>query len=356
MADDLSLRDELSQAFEAPSQSIPIPEGTTITNEPMAAPAVEVKAPEPLAATVGEGPARDEHGRFAKPGEVVQAPGAEKPQDVAPKAQAEPIQPPASWSATAKAMWATLPPPIQAEVAKREADVTKGFNDRANQLKRYEPLEQVIAPHRERLALAGIDEGAYVRSLVTADEMLRGPNRLQALQHIAQSYGIPLQSLAQGQSDQPPAQVDRYQQLQDQVTTLSTQLSQQRQAEAQAQTSQLTSTIERFAADPANLYFENVRPQVAALLKAGVQGATYDEMLKNAYEQAVWANPETRAAVTAQQAEKQRTEAEAAARAKALQARNASGSVIGSPSPGSAPTQDAASTLRGELERQFAAS
>lgn len=351
MADDLSLRDELSQAFEAPSQSIPVP-------EPVAAPAPVVepaKAPETPAAAAPEAPVRDEHGRFAKPAEVVQAPSAEKPQDVAPKAQ-EPIRAPASWSVAAKAKFDSLDPDLKSEIVKREREVDRGFADRATQLKRYEPLEQVIAPHRERLALAGIDEGAYVRSLVTADEMLRGPNRLQALQQIAQTYGIPLQQLAQGQN-QPPAQVHPdIQRLEGQVAALTNQFSAQRQTEAQAQTSQLTSTIERFAADPANLYFENVRRQVAALLRSGVvQGATHEEQLKNAYDQAVWANPETRQALSSQQAEKQRVEAEAASRARATAARAASGQITGSPSPGSAPSQDAAPTLRGELERQFAA-
>lgn len=352
MADDLSLRDEISQAFEAPSQTIPIP-------EPVAAPAPVVEAPKPPetpAAPVGEAPVRDEHGRFAKPAEVVQAPGAEKPQDVAPKAPIEPIRPPASWSATAKAKFDSLDPDLKSEIVKREREVDRGFADRATQLKRYEPLEQVIAPHRERLALAGIDEGAYVRSLVTADEMLRGPNRLHALQQIAQTYGIPLQQLAQGQNQPQGAQVPpEIQQLQSQVAALTTQLSARQQQEASAQTSQLQATIERFATDPANLYFENVRPQVAALLRSGVQGATHDEQLKNAYEQAVWANPETRQAMTLQQAEKQRVEAEAATRARAVAARAASGSITGSPSPGSAPSQDAAPTLRDELTRAWSA-
>jgi hypothetical protein len=81
-------------------------------------------------------------------------------------------------------------------VLKRETDVSKGFEERATQLKRYEPLEQVIAPHRivwrspERTR-------PYVRSLIAADEMLRGPNPIQALAQIAQLYNVDLRQFAQ---------------------------------------------------------------------------------------------------------------------------------------------------------------
>ena len=303
--------------------------------EPTATP--PAPAPEPPPQAPSDGPARDDHGRFAPksqdqtpaaPAAAVEPPKSpDQPAAQATEAQSEPIRPPASWSAEAKSLFATLPPAIQAEAAKRERDIDKALQERAQQLKSYEPLDAVIAPIRDRLALAGTDAPTYFRSLVAADDMLRGPNKLQAIAQIAQGYGIDLRALVNGQ--QQPQQAQQLDPFMQRLSTLEQHIAQQQQVAQQQAHQSTTAEIASFAADPKNLYFENVRPTMARLIQSG-QAAT----LKDAYEQAVWADPTTRPLMLQQQETERKEQAEAQERQRVEQARKASGSLTGSPLPG----------------------
>lgn len=340
------LRETLSAAFAD--------DGSTDTSAAPPSPAApEGDAEAPNASASPDAPVRDEHGRFA-PKEGVKAADTQTipatPAIAAPEAPPEPIRAPATWSAQAKADFATLAPHIQQEVLKREADVSKGFEERATQLKRYEPLEQVIAPHRDRLALAGLSEDQYLRQLIAADEMLRGPNRLQAIVQIAEGYGVDLRQLVQpGQmQQQPQAQLPpQVQGLAREVAELKASFTQQQSAAQQAAQSQTQAEIDSFAKD--HLYFENVRADMAALIRAGQ--ATD---MASAYDMACWARPDVRPLMLAEQEKTKQAQAVEAARAKVGQARQAAGSITGSPSPGSAPQRGGPDlSLEDELREAF---
>lgn len=249
------------------------------------------------------------------------AAGAEAP-------SGEPIRPPAAWSAVAKSKFSTLDPEVQAEIAKRERDMDKGLAERASELKRYEPFEKVIGPHRNRLAMAGTDEVTYVQSLIAADELLRGPNRQQAIQQIAQMYGINLgQPAHQGQQQPQGAQLPpEYQALAQTVAQLQQSFTQQQSAAQQLENARTQSEIDAFAVD--HMYFENVRPDMIAMLKSGIS-----DNLADAYRKACWARDDIRPLLLKEDSDK----AAAALRAKANDARQASGSITGSPTPGAAP-------------------
>lgn len=313
----LDLRGALDAAFAADEATPP--------------PAVTPEAEAPT-----EGQPRAPDGKFAPKTDGVQAvasitPITDPPAVVAPEAQAEPIRPPASWSAQAKADFATLAPHIQQEVLRRETEVNKGFEERATKLKQWEPLDAVLAPVRSRLAINGLTDVTYVQALMAADETLRGPNKVQGLLQLAQQYGIDL-----SQFTQPGAPQQQPQQAQPQVDI---QAEIDRRFEAlqnQTRTTQTQAQIDAFARD--NLYFENVKPALAAILRSDPtiqQLADTDPAgaLKAAYEQACWASPTVRPLMLKQQADAARL----TANAKVNGARQAAGSLTGSPTPGSAP-------------------
>ena len=75
----------------------------------------------------------------AKPGEQQQQPG----QQQAP-AQQQQVTAPEAWPKEAKAVWAQLPPAVQAAVAKRETDMTAGVE---NLKKGYAELDEAIKPY-----------------------------------------------------------------------------------------------------------------------------------------------------------------------------------------------------------------
>lgn len=372
------------KADETPTPA-PAPDPTPAHAAVEAQPAAESPAPQAPDSRV-----RDEHGRFApKEGAEAAAPDAtpETPKDPAPPAEPnaqtpesdpQTTRPPASWSAEAKAAFRDVSPVIQAEVLKRERDIDRGLQERAQQMqelqRRYEPLEQQIAPHRDRWAMAGMDEAKAIGTLIAAQSYLeRDP--VNGIFYLARSYGVDLRQFAQGlalaqqpgqpqpQGGQPmqgqPGLPQGYSQPQpatlppeftslfQDVQSLKQTLTERQQADQQARQSDVQSRISTFAADPAHLYFDNVRDDMAKLIEAGM--ATD---LKDAYDRACWARPDIRRLI---QADQSRSEQERQAR-EAAQRRQSAGSITGSPAPGAIPAKpEPAPDLRAEIKRAYEA-
>lgn len=308
---------------------------------------------------------RDERGRFvsgvsettdsttkadpaaSEAGADAAAPKPETPAP-APETDAAPA-PPVSWSAQAKAKWHELPPEIQAEVAKRERDVTKGFTKLDDERAFARSIQQVLSPVASVMQANGLPPTQYLQGLVQTDQFLRtaSPDQVkQALMNFAAQRGIRFDADATQQPSEP-----NYTALQQQVAQLQSQLTAREQAARHAEESTIAADIEKFRNDPANVYFEQVKSAMSGLLMSGRA-----QSLKDAYDQAVWAVPETREALLAQQKAqeiaRQRTEqakAASAAKAKAV-------SVSGSPGIAVSASAAPAGSLREELERQFRAS
>lgn len=348
--DELSLRDELAAALTADAAS---QDAGTLEATPAPAPAAAPATPAPEGETPAQAAdrARDEAGRFAKQATPVTPPPDPKtPSGAAEPAATQTITPPPSWSATAKADWGKLPPHIQQEVLKREGDIQNGKAQWDQKAERFNALDQVLAPRSERFRLAGVSEAQAVQQLFAAADLLERNGR-DGIIYLARQYGVDLRQFAQG--GQAPAQQQAHpalQQLYGEINTLKGALAQQQQTASQADQTRLAQTIDQFRADPKNVYFENVRTAMGHLIR-GNPGLT----LQEAYDQATWANPEIRPLLLRSQQDASAAEVQAAARAKAIAARQASGSVVGSPTPGSsAANGGAANTLREELVRAFA--
>lgn len=317
MTEDTSISDDIRAAIAETN-------GAPETPEPVVS-----ETPEP-----SQGPAegdktanRGADGKFvAKQAETAQD-ATEQPKTV--ETPQESIRPPASWSAQAKADFAALPPHIQKEVSKREGDIDRGFRERAEQLKRYEPLESVIAPHRQKWSVAGVDEATAVKKLLEASDWL-DRNPTEALTHLAHLYGVIIASLGQplaqsgGGTGQPQAQPDP---VANEIQALRHELQALKQGREQETQQTYVSQIEAFAADPANLYFENVKPAMAKLLQSGLV-----ETLPEAYERAIWADPTIRPLLLQQQAKP------AVDPTRVLKAKMAGASVTGSPGNSPPPT------------------
>lgn len=316
-----------------------------------AAPPAGVQAPatipDPAQQTAAQSAerARDEQGRFAKAPDGAQTPPPETNQ-AGPEALA-PIRPPASWSAAAKADFATLAPHIQKEVLRREGEIEEGLAQRHRQIGRLNRLDEILAPRQERFQLAGLDEVQAVRALFAAQDLLeRDP--VNALLYLARQSGVDLRQLlgaAVGQQPQQAQLPPEFQQLAGQVQTLSQSFAQQQATAQQQQIAPYVQQVEAFFADPKNLYAQNVEEAMMNLFRSG-QAKT----LQEAYDAACWQRPDIRPHMLKAQAD----QAAAAARAKANEARQAGGSVIGSPQPGASPLNGGpAPSLRDELVRAW---
>lgn len=247
-------------------------------------------------------------GKFASKDKPVEAqaapaeiPKAEK--DVQPKAS-EAIGPPPGWSAESKAAFATLPDHIKADLVKREKEVSDGFKKYSDTDKRYQEIDQVLAPVRPIFQQNGVKSDAEaIKSLLGWEASFRNPNtRMQAFQNLARQYGINLNSPqsqasdAQGIPDQLRPVYDQFGQLTQQVSSIQGELQRSREE-------QVSKTLTDFAKDKP--HFEKVRMRMGQLIQAG---AVSPNDLDGAYQQAIWADPEIRTSLVKEQFDKQQAD------------------------------------------------
>lgn len=247
----------------------------------------------------------DEKGRLhAKDGKFAPKPVEAKVEiqktekDVQPKAS-EAVGPPPGWSAESKAAFATLPDHIKADLVKREKEVSDGFKKYSDNDKRFQEIEQVLAPSRQAYQQAGVKSDAEaIKALFGWEASLRNPaTRMQAFNNLARQYGVNLNSPTQTQDaipDQLRPVLDQFGQLQQQVNTFTGEIQRQREA-------QVSDQLAIFAKDKP--HFDKVRVKMGQLMQAGL--ATD---LEGAYQQAIYADPDTRAELIKEQTEKQLAE------------------------------------------------
>jgi hypothetical protein len=260
-----SLRDQLESAVKEVSEK---PE----TAEAKAEPAKSDKS-------------RDDSGKFAKKDE--KAPATTSNAVAANEPVKSVITPPNTWTAAAKAKWADLPAEIQAEVAKRESEVEKGFTKLDEERSVGKTFKEVISPYLPMIQAEGGTPITAIQSLLnTAYQLRQGTPQTKGmlLLQLAQQYGADL-SVSQNQPQVDP----RLQAIQQELAQLKNARQQELSAKEQQEQGALRTQIDTFAADPKNVHFETVKADMAALLQGG--GA---KDLQEAYDKAVWAHPDIR--------------------------------------------------------------
>lgn len=297
-----------------------------------------VKTPEPTEAapktveTVKSDKPRDDSGKFAKqtPAEPVEP---VEPVEAAPVRKAPSSWKPAAQEAFLKAdrgetLTAEEIKLLTAEAERREADFHKGVSEFKTHSERARAYDQAIAPFQGHLQKLGVDAPTAITALMRADYTLRNsdPQTKQAyFMQLANQYGIDVANLTN------PPQIDpNTQYLINQLNELrqNQQIWQNQQQEQERL--QAIEIIQSFERDPVNYpHFQAVRADMADFLQSGKAKSE-----KQAYEMAVWANPDIRQSLLDQkQAEAQRKAMEqlSAQRAKTAAAVSVKGS---SPSSG----------------------
>jgi hypothetical protein len=222
-------------------------------------------------------------------------------------------------------------------VTKRETDVARGFEQYAGKAKSAEALDAVLEPVRPTLSRSGIDEATYVRKLVDWDSYLTTDPK-QAIQALAQQFGIDLSAVVNTAAASEPSD-PTLAALQNEVAGLKQHLANDAQTRQQAQFTQLQGQITGFAeAKDANgnlkhPHFAAVENHMAAL----INGRLAPDM-GQAYEMAVYSNPDVRKQLLSAQSadaqrERQQAEAKKATAAKRIAATNIEGSTAKGATP-----------------------
>lgn len=307
-----------------------------------------------------DGRARGPDGKFiekpAAPEKVAAA--QELPSTDATKASEVAVQPvdvapPVGWTAAEKAEWTKLPPAVQAAVSRREAEMSKGGQQWSEEKRRY---EAVLSPVAEAARRNGLSTEQGLQSLLNAQSFLeRDP--LGAIKWLAQSHGVNLATLAGSPDDvssapAPDIEAIVRQAVQRSVAPIVAPIQQRWQQEEQRQQDTTTQMVVDFAASQGHEHFNAVEEEIMAMivpLKERNPTWSPQQVLQEAYDRAVYANPVTRQSILTLNEQAAETKRREEAQQRATKARGAAVSVTGSPQ-GSAGNEPAA-TLRDEIMR-----
>lgn len=232
---------------------------------------------------------RDEQGKFKEESEKEPEVTGEIESQEIPVEKVKSSRPPESWTPASKAKFAELPQEIQQEITRREEDVHKGFTKFDEQRVFGKQVEDLISPYLPMIRSEGGNAIETIGGILQTGYTLRtGTNesKVRAIEFLVNKYNIDLGSMG-SQGQQQNHYVDpTVQQLQNQVWELTqAQQNQYEMVEQQEQT-QIHSVINSFASDPKNIYFEDVKPRMATLLKDG-----HCESIEEAYTEACNGHP-----------------------------------------------------------------
>lgn len=240
------------------------------------------------------------------------------------------VKAPTAWTPAAQAKFGELPPDVQAEISRREADMHKQFTRQDEDRQFGKSVKEIAAPYEHVIAAEGGKvTDAWKLYLDTAYVMRTGTPEAKAygIATVMRQFGVDpnalLSVLQRGNVNPSGALQHAPNQMQQPSGVQPQQVSELVQAEIQNW--QIKSEVERFEATSPKFY-NLLKPTMARLLTDGQA-----ETLPEAYEKALDQTPDLRSILTADattaDAEKQRQ----ANLAKTEAARRASGSLSGGP-------------------------
>lgn len=261
---------------------------------------------------------RGKDGKFAKKEAEPAAPSVEAAAPTPTPVPEDPAaQYPGTWKKEIADKWTALPPEIRAEVHRREQDFHKGISEYKEAAAFGRAVGNEMLPFVNEFRQMGTTPSGVLKELMPIWKNIAfgtAEQKQQTLLQIARDAGIDIASLAAAPPQAAaPASVDpTLQQLLTRQTRLEGLLQQQTAEQARQAREAADAEIGRFRSDPANTHFAAVESQMAALISSGQA-----DSLKDAYDKAIWLNPDTRTKLLADQAEERRKrDAEQAAAAR----------------------------------------
>lgn len=259
------------------------------------------------------------------------------------------LRAPGGWKPEAREAFDALPEIVKQEVARREYETAATLEKTATERRVAYDFLNAAAPYESHYRAMGIDSIKAAQMLFQAEHTMRVGNVAQkaaVVGKLIDDYGIDLDALNDHLNKRQP-QVPATNQPLDAAAVqrmVEQQVQQHQQRSAlQSQQTQINTTIEQFANDPKNEFFNDVAPAMIGLLQSGVA-----QDLQMAYEQACYANPSVRNVLM------QRNQAGQQADKARLAAASASLPAKGPRNPSQPATQRFKST-RDALEAAFAA-
>ncbi len=285
---------------------------------------------------------RDEKGRFAAKQQEEQQP--ETPPEVEPVE--EPVLSPEVQRLGLRkeeaAEWAKASPVLQQALLRRSEEMHRGLEQYRGAAQFAQKIAQAFQPYEHTIQQLGVSHEVAVGKLLEADNTLRygsPEQKAHALASLAYQYGIDI-----GQVQATPAPDPQVYALQNELNQLKGFINDFQRTQQEREQGTLNSEIGKFA--EGREHFEQVREDMAALLQAGRA-----KDLSDAYEQAIWANPQTRAFMLAKQQAEAAAKVEAERKAQEAKKANAVNVPRRGSVPASAPTGTMDDTIRATAQK-----
>ena len=281
-----------------------------------------------------------------------------EPAEEPPETDTE-IKPPVDWSPEMAAKWGKLDPDVKNQITERERHVNKVLQESADSRHAVDTFNQMIQPYAPMMQAEGVTDPlqAVHGLLQTTSKLMMGTpqQKAQTIAGLIEHYGVDIATLDNALTGEPtvdPA-VNQFNQVLDQrlapLQQLLDRVNQTDQQAAQHSQAEATQTIQQFAADPKNKYFEHVRNEMADQIEIAL-GHGRQLTMEQAYQSACMANPQV-----APMMMKDMADAAAQGGIKAAEAaETASSSVFGTPTGGSVNEIDENMTLRETIASQVA--
>lgn len=219
-------------------------------------------------------------------------------------------RPPSTWKPVVRGEWDKLTPSVRAEIHRREADFQNGQAQLLPDARLGSAIKQATAPYQMLIeSNYGTPDRAMQAFLQTAAALQMGSpqQKLQTIVGLSQQFGIDLSPLLQqGQPQQQQPQQQFRDARVDQIIANEQRREQQRQ---QQELQQLSGIADSWVAEqdasgnPLRPYVGDVINEMTVLIpqiKQANPHFSHAQVLEQAYDRAVWANPDTRAALQGQ--------------------------------------------------------
>jgi len=280
------------------------------------------KADDAIADVSRETKPRDEAGKFVKKEGAAPEQGNKNASqnasvdDQAPVVSEPPpterniTRPPSTWKPVVRAEWDKLTPSVKAEIHRREADFQNGQAQLLPDARLGSAINKAAQPYQMLIeSNYGSPDKAMSAFLQTAAALQMGSpqQKLQTIVGLSQQFGVDLSPLLQ--QGTPPQQPQ--QQLTDpRVDQMLANQQRNEQIRQQQELQQLSGIADSWVAEkdatgnPLRPYVGDVINEMTTLIpqiKQANPHYSHSQVLDQAYDRAVWANPDTRAALQGQQ-------------------------------------------------------
>lgn len=277
---------------------------------------------------------RSDNGQFQSKAEpeskAVEAPQEAAPAETvtqdAPAVDPEPAKPvigkPQAWAAEKAEMWAKLSPEAQEYIAQREGEAQRRMSQLGETESAVKKLNAVMEPYRGFLGNVAPD--VALANYLQADRLLRESPQ-QAIQWLAQQYGIDLSRFAQSGEPAPESDTALTRELQSlrrELYETKNQIAAREQRESDSRVQSLEAQIKEFAGK--NEHWTDVESEVTVqslAIRAAHPEKDPLDILKEAYDRAVKLNDTVQAKITKAKREKEEAEKTAEAKRKAEEAK-----------------------------------